>query len=128
MLWRMSADTLTETSATMSICQHTGDGQLQSRHDETRAALGPAGILSAAGPYSGGKVFPVGAPESVSTRSFFPPRQTASRVAENAETRRGGRAYQQYDPIPVLIIPVTKSCYRGSMAGAENTPIIGQLH
>ena len=68
MLWRMSADILTETSATMSISQHTDE---------------PA--LSAAGPYSGGKVFPKGVSESVSIRSFLRPGQKANRVAEIAE-------------------------------------------
>src|SRR5216684_4135664 len=91
MLWRMSADTLTETSATMSICQHTGDGQLQSRHDKTRAHLGPASILSAAEPYSGTHVLSGRAPESISTRSFLPPRQTASWVAGIAETPENPR-------------------------------------
>ena len=61
MLWRMSADILTETSATMSISQHTDE---------------PA--LSAAGPYSGGKVFPKGVSESVSIRSFLRPGQKAN--------------------------------------------------
>jgi len=59
MLWRMSAGILMETSAIMSISQHTDDGRFRSCCGKARSSR----IGSVSGPLSGTQVFPMRALE-----------------------------------------------------------------